>query len=208
VRSLLAEFVGTFFLMLSICLAVAGGAGAATPFAVGVMLVALVYSCGHLSGAHFNPVVSLVMLSHGRLTRGECGAYAVTQLAATVIAALTALALHGKGAPTPMTFPGLGAALLSEILGTFALLWVILNVAVARATQGNSYFGLAIGLTVAACGSIFGDFSGGVFNPAVAVGGAVFGLFRWSDLWVHVVGAAIGGAAAAGAFRLTGAGGR
>jgi len=208
VRSLVAEFVGTFFLMLSICLAVAGGAGAITPFAVGAMLIVLVYSCGHISGAHFNPVVSLVMWKHGRVTRGECAAYMVSQVMATVAAAVVATMLHGRGAVAAMTFPGLGTALASEILGTFALLWVILNVAVARATQGNSYFGLAIGLTVAACGSIFGDFSGGVFNPAVAVGGAVFGLFRWSDLWVHVVGAAIGGAAAACAFRLTGAGGR
>lgn len=201
-RVFFAEFVGTFFLMLSICLTVAGGLGAFAPIAIGLTLMVMVYSCGHLSGAHFNPAVSLAAIVRGTLTRGECGAYVVSQLVAAVVAAGIAIGMHGGGAvATPIQHAG--SALVAEGVGAFALVWVILNVATARATNGNSYFGAAIGLTVTALALTLGGFSGGAFNPAVAVGGAVFGLFRWSDIWIHLFGTIAGGIAAAYAFRLT-----
>lgn len=201
-RQFFAEFVGTFFLMLAICLAVTGGLGTMAPIAIGFTLMVMVYACGHLSGAHFNPAVSIAVLLRGKITAGETVAYIFTQLLAATAAAGVAIGLKGAGA-TSAGVSGAGAAFAGEIIGTFGLAWVILNVATAKSTQGNSYFGVAIGLTVTAMAFIFGGFSGGAFNPAVALGGAIFGIFRWTDIWIHMLGSVIGAAGAAMAFRVT-----
>jgi aquaporin Z len=93
--------------------------------------------------------------------------------------------------------------LIVEFLFTFALCYVVLNVATARGTEGNSFYGLAIGFTVAAGILAVGPVSGGAFNPAVAIGATVMGLFSWSHLWIYLVANLAGGAAAAYAFRAT-----
>ena len=77
---------------------------------------------------------------------------------------------------------------------------MVLNVATARATAGNSYFGLAIGFTVLAGAFAVGDISGGAFNPAVAVGASVMGLLPWANIWLYLVADFLGGALAAFAF--------
>ncbi len=200
-RRLLAEFVGTFFLMLTICLAVAGGLGALAPIAIGLSLTVMVYACGHLSGSHFNPAVSLAVFLRGKMNIGEAVTYALVQVIAAVAAAGAAIAMEGSALTAKAISPG--SAIAAETLGGFALVWVILNVATAKATAGNQYYGFAIGMTVAAMAAALGQFSGGAFNPAVAVGGAVFGLFRWADIWVHILGTVMGAAAAAFAFRAT-----
>jgi aquaporin Z len=83
------------------------------------------------------------------------------------------------------------------------LCYVVLNVATARDTEGNSFYGLAIGFTVAAGAFAVGSVSGGAFNPAVAVGATVMGLLSWSHIWIYLLANLLGGAAAAGGFRLT-----
>jgi aquaporin Z len=90
--------------------------------------------------------------------------------------------------------------LVAEFLFTFALAWVVLHVATARGTLGNSFYGLAIGFTVAAGAYAVGGTSGGVFNPAIAVGGMVTGLFEWSNIWIYVIAELLGAAAAAVTF--------
>jgi aquaporin Z len=80
---------------------------------------------------------------------------------------------------------------------------VVLNVATAKDTEHNSFYGLAIGFTVAAGAFAVGSVSGGAFNPAIAVGASVLELFAWSNLWVYLVASFAGGALAAAAFRLT-----
>jgi len=142
------------------------------------------------------------VLLRGKMTAGESVAYIVTQLLAATAAAGVALGLKGAGA-TSAGVSGASSAFAAEIIGTFGLAWVILNVATAKSTQGNSYFGAAIGLTVTAMAFIFGGFSGGAFNPAVALGGAIFGIFRWTDIWIHILGSVIGACGAAMAFRVT-----
>jgi len=90
---------------------------------------------------------------------------------------------------------------LAEFLFTFALVYVVLNVATAAATDGNSYFGLAIGFTVLAGAFAVGKFSGAAFNPAVAFGATIVGALPWSGLWLYLVAELLAGAAAALVFK-------
>jgi len=86
------------------------------------------------------------------------------------------------------------------LLFTFALAWVVLNVATSKDHPNNSFYGLAIGFTVMAGAFAVGGISGGAFNPAVAVGGAVMGLFAWSTLWIYLVVELVAGAIAGVVF--------
>jgi aquaporin Z len=95
----------------------------------------------------------------------------------------------------------LGPALLAEFLFTFALVFVVLNVATAKGTAGNSFYGLAIGMTVMTGAFAVGNISGGAFNPAVAVGIAAMGLSGWSSLWIYLAADFLGGATAGVAFK-------
>jgi aquaporin Z len=99
-------------------------------------------------------------------------------------------------------------AFLAEFLFTFALVYVVLNVATADATAGNSYFGLAIGFTVLAGAFAVGHVSGATFNPAVAIGASIRGLLSWSNLWLYIVAELLGGAAAAFVFKALNPSGR
>jgi len=92
-------------------------------------------------------------------------------------------------------------ALIAEFLGTFALVFVILNVATSPKSEGNSYFGLAIGFTVAALAFTLGGISGGVFNPAVAVGGSLAGLLSWGSIWVYLIANILAGVVANYAYK-------
>jgi aquaporin Z len=80
-----------------------------------------------------------------------------------------------------------GPALLAEFLFTFALVYVVLNSATAEGTSGNSFYGLAIGMTVMTGAFAVGDISGGAFNPAVALGISMLGLSSWSNIWIYLV---------------------
>jgi aquaporin Z len=90
--------------------------------------------------------------------------------------------------------------LVVEFLFTFALAWVVLHVATARGTEGNSFYGLAIGFTVVAGALSVGGISGGAFNPAIALGGMVTGLFEWSNIWIYFLADFLGAAVAAWMF--------
>src|SRR3954466_14423545 len=104
------------------------------------------------------------------------------------------------GAQAQADFAGAGRMLVAEFLFTFALAWVVLHVATARGTEGNSFYGLAIGFTVVAGALAVGGISGGAFNPAIALGGMVTGLFEWSNIWIYLLADFLGAAVAAYAF--------
>jgi aquaporin Z len=87
-------------------------------------------------------------------------------------------------------------------LFTFALVYVVLNVATAKGTANNSFYGLAIGFTVLVGAFAVGNISGGAFNPAVAVGISVMGLSAWANLWTFLVANLLGGAVAAAVFKI------
>jgi aquaporin Z len=200
-RKLVAEFIGTFFLVFTVGMAVAK-AGSFAPLAIGAALMVMVFAGGHVSGGHYNPAVSTGVWLRGKLTVHEYLTYVATQVVAGIVAAVVVIAL-GYDPSTPVSVGGIGSMLVAEFLFTFALVYVVLNVATAKGTEGNSFYGLAIGFTVATGAFAVGSISGGAFNPAVAVGATVMGIFTWGHIWIYLLANLLGGAAAAGAFRAT-----
>ena len=195
------EFVGTFFLLLTVGATVLGrGTGVLPPLAIGAALMVMVYAGGHLSGAHYNPAVTLAVFLRGRASAAEILPYWLSQVAGATAAAFAIRFLRPDAPITPLA-PDTGRALVAEVLFTFALAWVVLNVATAKKNSGNSFYGLAIGMTVMAGAFAVGDVSGAAFNPAVAVGASVLGLFAWGNLWIYLVAELAGAAAAAFLFR-------
>ncbi|MGQ0562467.1 MAG: MIP/aquaporin family protein [Gemmatimonadota bacterium] len=194
-RKLVVEAIGTFFLVLTVGLvATQTDLGAFPALAIGSALMIMVYAGGHISGAHYNPAVTLAVLLRGRIARNEVLGYWGAQIAGAVLAA----AIAGLFVPAPLTTPDLivAPALLAEFLFTFALAYVVLNVATARGNEGNSHYGLAIGFTVMVAAFAIGPISGAVLNPAVAVGVAVLGLADGSNIWVYLLANFAGGALA------------
>lgn len=198
-KKYVVEFIGTFFLMFAIITAVAN-AGALAPLAIGAALMVMIYAGGPISGAHYNPAVTLAVWIRGKCETKDIAGYVIAQLAASAIAATVATSLLGIPMGSGMEVEVV-PALTAEFLGTFALCFVILNVATADRSAGNSYFGLAIGFTVTAMAFTLGGVSGGAFNPAVVVGGSLAGLLSWSNLWIYLVANLVAGAVAAFAFK-------
>ena len=197
----LVEFIGTFFLVTTIGMTVIDpGAGAMAPLAIGSVLMTMIYAGGHISGAHYNPAVTLAVWMRGRCPTQEVPGYIVAQVVAAVAAAIFVLFL--KGHPTiKAAEPDIVRALAAEFVFTFALAYVVLNVATAKSTSGNSYYGMAIGFTVLAGAYSVGSISGGAFNPAVAVGITLLGLSSAANIWIFLVSNFLGGAAAGLVFR-------
>jgi aquaporin Z len=200
-RKLTVEFIGTFFLVFAVGMGVAN-AGALAPLAIGATLMVMIFAGGHVSGGHFNPAVSTAVWLRGKMTRDEYVAYFVTQIVAGIVAALV-VTLLDYDADKTADLAGAGKMLVVEFLFTFALAWVVLNAATARGTEGNSFYGLAIGFTVVAGAFTVGSVSGGAFNPAVAVGAMVMGILSWGDIWIYFLACLAGGAAAAKVFLFT-----
>ena len=195
----IAEFVGTFFLTLTIFLAAVSGTAAVTagddvnanyaPIAIGLTLMVMIYALGHISGAHFNPAVSIGLFVKGDCSKDELPYYLVAQLLAGVLAFFVGseLVLNGAGAAEikSVTFDSTIAVLTAEALWTFALMFVIINVATEQ--SGNQFYGAAIGLTVMAGAFTVGGISLGSFNPAVTTMLTVSGKMAVADVWMHIV---------------------
>ena len=183
----IAEFIGTFFLVLTIgCTGIGAGAGVIAPLAIGAALMVMVFAGGHISGAHYNPAVTVGVFIRGKVNGADVLPYIVAQLAAAATAALAVKFLRAGVAVTPIS-PHVGPALLAEFLFTFALVYVVLNAATAEGTSGNSFYGLAIGMTVMTGAFAVGDISGGAFNPAVALGICILGISSWGNIWVYLL---------------------
>lgn len=197
----LYEFIGTFFLVFTVGMAVMNpnGVGLWAPLAIGSVLAVFVYAGGHISGGHYNPAVSLSIYMRKLLSLNDLWLYWAAQLAAAVVAAFAVIYLKGTKGAIPFE-PDVLKALLAEFLFTFALCFVVLNVATARATAGNSYFGWAIGFTVLAGAYAVGTISSAAFNPAVALGITILNLSHWANIWIFFVANLLGGAAAALVF--------
>ncbi len=198
----LAEFIGTFFLIFTIGMTVIdpGGAGALAPVAIGSALMVMVYATGHISGGHVNPAVTIGVWLRGKCAVADVVPYIIAQCLAA--AAAGALVLYLKqGEVVVALAPAVVPALIAEFLFTFALVFTVLNVATAKANEGNSFYGLAIGFIVLVGAFSVGSISGGAFNPAVAVGLGVMGLIRWADIWIHFVGEFAGAIVAALMFK-------
>ena len=197
----LVEFIGTFFLVATVGFAVIDpGAGNLAPLAIGSVLMVMIYAGGHVSGGHYNPAVTLAVWMRGRCDTKDVAPYMVAQVVGGLLAAFLVLFMKGDAKATASD-PDVVRAVIAELLYTFALCFVVLNVATAKATEGNSYFGLAIGFTVLVGAFAVGGVSGGAFNPAVAVGITVMGLSKVANIWIFLVGNLVGGALAAIAFK-------
>jgi len=199
------EFIGTLFLVLTIGLSVISQSPMA-PLAIGLGLMVMVYMGGHISGAHYNPAVSVAFLLRGKLAGSEVVPYIVSQVLGAVVAAVITYVITGQTfAPVPGANASPVAVLLVEILFTFALALVILNVATHPKTRGNAYYGLAIGMTVAAGAFAGGGISGAAFNPAVGFGPTVINAIlsggSFASLWYYLVGPLAGAALAAVVYK-------
>ena len=206
-KKYIVEFIGTFFLVFAIGMSVIRpGAGDFAPFAIAATLMVMIYAGGHVSGAHFNPAVTVAVWLRGKCPTAEVGPYIGSQVAGALVASLCVKALKtglvaraaSMGAATSFEIL---PALLAEFLFTFALVWVVLNVATAKGTTGNSFYGAAIAFTVLAGAFAVGGVSGAVFNPAVAVGVCTMGLVAWGSFWIYLVANFAGGWAAAAVFK-------
>lgn len=206
-KKYLVEFIGTFFLVFTIGMTViAPGAGDMAPLAIGSALAVMIFAGGHVSGGHFNPAVTLGVWLRGKCDTADVVPYMVGQSAGALVASFAVKALKTGlvtkaaalgGAMTPEILP----ALLAEFLFTFALVWVVLNVATSKGTANNSFYGFAIGFTVLTGAYAVGGISGGAFNPAVALGACTMGIIAWSSIWIYLVANFAGGAAAALAYK-------
>jgi aquaporin Z len=185
------EAIGTFLLVFTVGVAV-GSASPLAPLGIGAVLMVMVYAGGHLSGGHYNPAVTLAVLVRRRIGLRDAAAYWLVQIGAGLLAAVVVREIMDPaiGAPAAMmmlTGRGLGAAFVAELLFTFALCYVVLNVATSKRHPDNSFYGLAIGFTVVAGAVAVGTISGGAFNPAVTLGAAVMDMFAWPTLWVYLM---------------------
>lgn len=200
-KKYLVEFIGMFLFVLTVGMVVIDpGIGSLAPLAIGSVLMVLVYAGGHISGGHYNPAVTLAVWLRGRCPAADVPAYWVSQILGAFAASYVVLYLKGNPAVTPADIKTV-PALVAELIGTFALCYVVLNVATAKATAGNSYFGLAIGFTVVTMAFALGGVSGGAFNPAIATGITVMHIEKITNLWIYLVANFAGGALAAVAFR-------
>ncbi len=201
-KKYLVEFIGTFFLVLTVCMTVLGGAGNFAPIAIGSALMVMIFAGGHISGAHYNPAVTLGVFLRGKLDAKDIAPYWIAQILGGVVAAsIAAILLGAMGAADAVTTRlNVVPSLIAEFLGTFALVYVVLQTATAKGTEGNSFYGLAIGFTVLAMAYALGGVSGGAFNPAVATGISLAGIKAWPDIWVFLVANLGAGAVAAFVF--------
>ena len=200
-RKYVAEFIGAFFLILTIgCTVIPGAAGVIAPLAIGAALMVMVYANGHVSGAHLNPAVTLAVFVRGRCDAKDVVPYWIAQCLGGAAAAFLAVFLCGKSG-TPMEIANVQLALVAEFLFTFALAYVVLNSATSKGTANNSFYGLAIGMTVMVGAFSVGSISGGAFNPAVALGLALMQLVKFADIWIHIGADLAGGLVAALIFK-------
>ena len=202
-KKYLVEFIGTFFLVFTVgATVIAPGAGPMAPLAMGACLMVMIFAGGHVSGGHFNPAVTLAVWIRGKCEARDVVPYWVAQIAAALAAAWLVGRIKMAGAAMPLALASWKPAFAAEFLFTFALCWVVLNVATSKWTAGNSFYGLAIGMTVMVGAYAVGPVSGGAFNPAVATGITVMGLSFWGNYWVLLAGEVAGSIAAATAYKV------
>ena len=189
-KKYLTEFIGTLFLVLIIGLT-------QNPLAIGFGLTVLVYMGAHISGAHYNPVVSLAMFINKEIRGVDFFKYITAQILGATFAAYLVFTLSSNMTIQPSLEDSIYQIILAEVLFTYLLVLVILNVACHPRLKDNSFYGLAIGLTVMAGAYSVGGLSGGVFNPAVSIGPSIIDLISGYGVsqyftWYYIVAPIIG----------------
>jgi aquaporin Z len=200
-KKYLVEFIGTFFLVFTVGMAVRSGSPLA-PLAIGASLMVMIFAGGHVSGGHFNPAVTLAVFIRGKCDTKDVVPYWMAQFVAGLVAALLVTFLFGSKPSGSPALHGTVPSAIVEFLFTFALAWVVLNVATAKGTAGNSFYGVAIGMTVMTGAVAVGGVSGGAFNPAVGLGVFMMGLESAKQLGVYLVSDLAGGLVAALTYKV------
>jgi aquaporin Z len=199
-RKYINEFIGTFFLVFVIGMVVTSETDRSfAPIAIGSVLMVMIFAGGHISGAHYNPAVTLAVLIRGKIQLADAIFYIVFQILAAFVAGLLVVYFIGEMPQKAVVMTDVAKPMIAEFVATFALAYVVLNVATAKGNTGNSFYGLAIGFTVMAMAYAVGKISG-AFNPAVAVGICYLNLRSWSDIWIFAIGSFGGAAFAAVVF--------
>jgi aquaporin Z len=170
-KQCLGEFIGTYLLILTVGFNVLSGQSTWAVLSIASVLMVSIYALASVSGANFNPAVTLTLyLTKAETDLTKVGAYMATQIVAGICAGMTSLAVFGDAIPLqPGKGHGVAGAAAVEILYTFVLVFVVLRGAVI-AEKDNESFGMAIAFSVVAGGYAGGSISGGCFNPAVAIG--------------------------------------
>jgi aquaporin Z len=205
-KKYLTEFIGTFFLVLTVVMVVNNpGIDPMAPLAIAGIYLAMIYAGSHISGGHFNPAITIAFLMCRQINRGDALYYIIVQLIASVLSAAIGVYLHdcsgGLEIVARVNEQPI-CTVMGEFLGTFVLVYVFLNVTNTGKTDRNDFSGLAIGFSVLAMSYGLGGLSGGAFNPAIVLGGSVAGMFAWDDLLFYLIGSLLGAAAAATAIQL------
>ena len=199
-KKYLVEFIGTFFLVFTVGATIAfGNEGTIAPLAIGFALMVMVYAGGHISGGHYNPAVSLAAVVRGALCKCQWIPYAISQVLGGVAAAYLINYIAGGTVGSGVEF-NINEIAIGEFLFTFALCYVVLLTATSTKTEGNSYFGLAIGSTVLVGAFAVGGICLGAFNPAVAIATIIFGVgccakFAWITVGVNLLAGILAGLA-------------
>lgn len=208
-KKYLVEFIGTFFLVLVICLS---GGNWLAPIGIGMILMVMIYMGGSVSGAHYNPAITFAVWLRGKISPKDSLMYMLVQFAGAFAAAYLFFLIWGRniGAPRPNMEINILKPFIIEVVFTFALALVVLSVATSKKAEGNNYYGLAIGCTVMAGAIAGGGISGGAFNPSVGLGpilvDIIFGSCPCNPmdfLWIYIAGPFAGATAAVIAYRIT-----
>jgi aquaporin Z len=163
----------------------------------------------HISGAHYNPAITLAVLIQKKITVTDAVVYIVFQLLGATVAAFLLIRLVGHAYMPPTGFVlQISNVVIAEVIFTFILTLVTLNVTIAKATKGNSYHGLAIGVTLITLIIAGGWMSGGLYNPAIAlvvhaVDTLVSGNTNLSSAWLYLAGPCVGATLASFVFGFT-----
>jgi len=203
----ISEFVGTFFLVITIGFNVLQNTALA-PISIGAILMSMIFATGKVSGGHFNPAVTFGVYCRGKIHGGSAFGYALTQLAAGVVAGVVYVEMLGASFTLgPGVGYNLAAVCIVETIFSAALVYVVLSVATTQQDDGNWYFGLAIGFTVMSAAFAIAPISGCSLNPAVAFG-IMFsnflhtGYLRVSFLLLYMITPLFGALIAVGFFQI------
>lgn len=216
IKKYIAEFIGTFFLLFVGTGAIIvnqlsnnslGHIGIASSF--GFVIVVLIYACGHISGAHFNPAVTIAFSAAQKFDKGQIIPYISSQLLGALSASVLLRVLFGNLYHMGGTFPSLPVghnlivvSFIIEFIFTFFLMFVIMSVATDCRAEG-SFAGVAIGLTVFIGAIVAGPISGGSFNPARSIAPAVVS-GNLDHLWLYIISPVLGAICAALLYNVVG----
>ena len=191
INKLSVEFIGTFFLVLIIGMVVKNDLGVASPLIIGLGLTSIIYAGYDISGAHYNPMVTIGVLIMKRISGQLAFLYIITHLLAAGAASWFCIFLEQNA--EPFLLASGSRILIAETVGTFILAFVIWTTAASKRTAGNQYYGLAIGVCVSALAVIFGKTSGAIFNPAVGFSFVCMNFIEWPSYLIAIVGIYLGG---------------